>query len=168
MEISQEIAVRLADEGVPLRAIARAVRIPSDELREHLASARAAGFLVDLPKEDWPPGFPRDQRALQLSRLVSQNRNALYMAVRHLFRFTPLEFQLFLLLVQNDFMMKARIEKAARTIDVHVCRIRRRLKPHALSIRTFYGYGYQMPLDDRKRAFDMILGHMQSASETEL
>ena len=61
------IAVRLADEGVPLRAIARATNTPSDQLRTKLREARDEGRLLDLPKEDWPPGFPRDQRALQLS-----------------------------------------------------------------------------------------------------
>src|SRR3954465_15888923 len=61
-----DFAIRLADEGVPLRAIARATKIPSEELRTALEEARDDGRLIELPRDDWPPGFPRDQRALQL------------------------------------------------------------------------------------------------------
>jgi hypothetical protein len=50
-----EVAIALADEGVPLACIARATRIPSDELRDHLLEAREAGRLIDLPRHDWAP-----------------------------------------------------------------------------------------------------------------
>ena len=67
---SSDIAVRLADQGVPLRAIARAVRMPSSDLREQLHEALSDGRLLELPCDDWPPGCPKDQRALQISRMV--------------------------------------------------------------------------------------------------
>jgi hypothetical protein len=35
---------------------------------ERLRLAQTTGALVELPRDDWPPGFPRYQRALQLSR----------------------------------------------------------------------------------------------------
>jgi hypothetical protein len=58
------IAVAMADEGVPLRSIARVTRIPSSDLRERLRDAKDIGDLIALPSlDDWPPGFPRDQRA---------------------------------------------------------------------------------------------------------
>jgi hypothetical protein len=59
-----EIAIRLADEGVPLRAIARACRIPSSELRAQLEAAHKDGRIVDLPKEDWPPYDVRSRRTV--------------------------------------------------------------------------------------------------------
>jgi hypothetical protein len=61
------VTASVADEGVPLRAIARVTRISSENLRERLQAAKDVGSLVELPRDDWPPGFPRDQRALQLS-----------------------------------------------------------------------------------------------------
>jgi hypothetical protein len=48
------IAIRLADEGVPLRAIARATNIPSTQLYETLTVARMDGRLLSLPRDDWP------------------------------------------------------------------------------------------------------------------
>jgi hypothetical protein len=86
MALDSDIAVRLADEGVPLRAIARAVQIPSSSLREQLHEAKSDGRLLELPCDDWPPGFPRDQRSLQLSRLMVEDRFALSLAVERLFQ----------------------------------------------------------------------------------
>ena len=53
-----DLAIRLADEGVPLRAIARATAIPSEQLRDELYSAKINGLLIELPSEDWPPRAP--------------------------------------------------------------------------------------------------------------
>ena len=94
-------AIRLADEGVPLRAIARATNTPSDQLRTKLREARDEGRLLDLPKEDWPPGFPRDQRALQLSRMVTQNPEAVTLAANHVFGLTATEVTLLMTLIQS-------------------------------------------------------------------
>ena len=75
-ESVSHIAVRLADEGVPLRAIARATDIPSARLYETLTLAKMEGRLLELPRDDWPPGYPRDRRSLQLSRLVTKTTTA--------------------------------------------------------------------------------------------
>jgi hypothetical protein len=65
------IAVALADEGVPIRAIACATKIPSADLRERLGDAKDIGDLVELPCDEWPPGYPRDKRIVQPARLVA-------------------------------------------------------------------------------------------------
>ena len=49
------LAARLADEGVPICAIARALKIPSDDVRETLQDALGEGVIVEYPREDWPP-----------------------------------------------------------------------------------------------------------------
>jgi hypothetical protein len=59
-----EVAIRLADEGVPLCAIARATRIPSDELREQLRAAQEDGRLISQPAHDWPPHDAKPRRTL--------------------------------------------------------------------------------------------------------
>ena len=151
--LAMDFAVRLADEGVPLRAIARATRIPSTDLREQLREAKQDGRLVDLPKEDWPPGFPRDQRALQLSRIAGDNRSAIMLRIRQLFSFTPLEAQLFFALMQNDHVAKA----GSDVMDVRICGMRKRLQGFAIKIITLWGYGYQLSIDDRRRALDLVL-----------
>jgi len=153
----ETVAVRLADEGVPLRAIARATNTPSDLLRERLTQARKSGTLVDLPKEDWPPGFPRDQRALQLSRMVGEDKRAVELALQQVFHLTSTEVGLMLLLLANPSVPKERINMVHRTIDVHMCNIRRRLLPFDVRVGTLWGYGYQLTEAARQRIMELIL-----------
>jgi DNA-binding response OmpR family regulator len=155
--LSQDFAVRLADEGVPLRAIARATRIPSEDLRHHLHQAQSEGRLLALPHDDWPPGFPRDQRSLQLSRMAVENRAALHRAIQQLYGLTSTEARLMLILVQNDMMPKERDDMTTRTVDVHIYNMRKVLKPFNLAIRTIWGFGYHLLAKDRRRAMDLIL-----------
>jgi len=158
-EVIPDIAVRLADEGVPLRAIARAIKLSSEAVRERLRMAQAAGRLLDLPREDWPPGFPRDQRALQLSRLVTENRDQLLIAMQQVFGLTPTEIELLLLLVQHPTLFTDRISNVmtSRTVYVHVCAIRKRLEPYGIEIETLWGHGYQFSGEDRHKMMDIIL-----------
>ena len=44
---------------------------------------------LELPCDDWPPGCPKDQRALQISRVVRENREALHLVAMQLFGLTP-------------------------------------------------------------------------------
>jgi DNA-binding response OmpR family regulator len=152
-----QVAIRLADEGVPLRVIARTLHTPSDAIREQLHLARDAGRLVDLPKEDWPPGFPRDQRALQLSRMVVEDKQAVVVALQKTFRLTATEISLMMLLLQHPTVPKSRIDLATKCIDVHIYNIRRRLRPFDIAIATLWGYGYQLSSDSRQRIMDLIL-----------
>ena len=157
------IVVRLADEGVPLRAIARATNTPSDQLRTKLREARDEGRLLDLPNEDWPPGFPRDQRALQLSRMVTQNPEAVTLAANHVFGLTATEVTLLMTLIQSPDVPKERISMAPRTIDVHICHIRKALAPFGIAIGTIWGYGYQLSEPHRRKVMDLILSRVQGA-----
>src|SRR3954469_21120917 len=100
------LAVGLANEGVPLRAIARVVKLPSGTVRKHLTDAHAGGRLLELPRDEWPPGFPRDQRSLQLSRLMVENKSALTLAVQQVFGLTPTEAEILLGLIQNRALPK--------------------------------------------------------------
>ena len=152
-----DFAIRLADEGVPLRAIARATKIPSDELRISLEEAKDDGRLIELPREDWPPGFPRDQRALQLSRMLSEDQHALVFNVQKIFHFSPAEASLLLALVQNVQVSKTRNDMAYKSIDVYICRMRKTLEPFEIKINTLWGYGYQIAMRDRRKVMDLIL-----------
>jgi DNA-binding winged helix-turn-helix (wHTH) protein len=161
-----DIAVRLADEGVPLRAIARAIKLSSDVVREQLRDAQVAGRLLDLPRDDWPPGFPRDQRALQVGRLVTENRDQLLIAVQQLFNLTPTEIALLLIMVQHPYLLKSRLtDMSVKTLDVHVCRIRQRLEPYGIQVQTLWGQGFQFSSDNRRKVMDLIL-HKVSPHES--
>lgn len=157
-----DLAIRLADEGVPLRAIARAVDVPSESLRDQLYKARDDGRLIELPKEDWPPGFPRDERALQLSRLMNRNRIEVAGAVRQLFTLTATEARVLLILVQSLRVARLRMGMG-ETLDVHIHHLRTKLKPHKIRIETIWAYGYQLSAADRQAITALILQHVASS-----
>lgn len=156
-----ELAIRLADEGVPLRAIARAIDTPSTTLRDTFISAKADGRLIELPRDDWPPGFPRDQRALQLSRLQSQDRLRLQLALQHLFSLSPACANTLLALLQSTELSKHQQDDPALYVYIH--HIRRQLAPHNLKIERLWGYGYKLPAEDRRQILDMVLTHLTTA-----
>jgi len=155
------VAVRLADEGVPLRAIARATNTPSDQLRENLKQALATGHLLDLPRDDWPPGFPRDQRALQLTRMVTENREQVTLVMQQLFSLTSTEATLLMSLLQNQNVSKERIDMADNCFKVHIFNIRHRLDSFGIVIDTIWGYGYQLSGQGRHRLMDMVMNRIR-------
>jgi hypothetical protein len=151
------IAVALADEGVPLRAIARVTHIPSADLRERLAVAKGDGSLVAMPCEDWPIGFPRDRRIVQLARLAGK-RPQLELVVQRLFGLSPVGVRLLLTMLQREYLDKSCIAgMSARCADVHIHHLRRRLKLHDIAIETVWGRGFRLAPADRRRALDLIL-----------
>jgi putative DNA primase/helicase len=45
----------------------------------------------------------------------------------------------------------------AKTVDVHIHRLRRQLEPHRITIETIWGAGYRIPAADRRHVLDMVL-----------
>ena len=162
VDIAATIAVRLADEGVPLRAIARATLISSTALYQTLVEAKMKGVLLHIPRDDWPPGCPRDQRALQISRLAAEQHDTLIFAIKDVFHLTPTGARLFLLLVQHEHVPHARIDLEHKLLVVNICKMRRFLRPFDIVIKTLWGYGYQLPAAHRKRAMELILANVEA------
>ncbi len=155
-EAPGEIAIRLADEGVPLGAIARSVRIPSEDLREHLAAARDDGRLLELPRADWPPGYPREERATELSRLKAADRGALVAAAKQVFDLTGGEVELLLAMLQSPVLKRDAATSNVTGVRIH--RIRKSLAAFGLTITTLWGCGYRLSDPDRRRAMELIMG----------
>jgi hypothetical protein len=144
-----EVAIRLADEGVPLCAIARATQIPSDELREQLQVAHENGQLIELPRHDWPPHDARPRR------MVVEDRDHQTAALRVLCAATRTEASVLLDLVQKESICKARYPSPG-SIDVHVFHLRRKLSPHGIVVVSMHGHGYKLEAEDRHRLKEMI------------
>lgn len=159
-----DFAIRLADEGVPLRAIARAINTPSELVRDYLRTAKQEGLLVELPCEDWPSGFPRDQRALQLSRLARENKDVVDRTVREVFALTKIETRLLLALIASSMVSKERADIGGEEMKVHIHNIRRKLAVYDIEIETLRDYGYRLKMADRRRAIERILGQCQTLS----
>jgi DNA-binding winged helix-turn-helix (wHTH) protein len=68
-----------------------------------------------------------------------------------------------LTLIQSPDVPKERIGMAHRTIDVHICHIRKALAPFGIAIGTIWGYGYQLSDPDRRKVMDLILSRVQGA-----
>jgi hypothetical protein len=142
-----------------LCAIARALHVSSDVLREQLVTARQDGRLLDLPCNDWPPGqsAPRlPQHRAPLDAMQQLKSDYTLSIVRRMFRLTHSEAVLLLTLLRATELSKHHNAMSAEAIDVHVCRLRRRLRLYDVEIKTIWGYGYEMPASSRHKALQLI------------
>jgi DNA-binding response OmpR family regulator len=94
---------------------------------------------------------------MQLARLASRRPSPAVTAQR-LFGMSPAEASLLLPLLQHDYVNKNAVRgMTAGAVDVHICKMRRRLEPYGVKIETLWGSGYRIPAADRRRALDLIL-----------
>ena len=164
---SSDIAVRLADEGVPLRRLPAPCRTPSSDLREQLHEALSDGRLLELPSMTGRPGCPKDQRALQISRMVRENREALHLVAMQLFSLTPSGARVLVKLLETEHASREALHVALvatsdpasdiKIVDVAICSLRKRLEKFGIEIVTLWAYGFQLSSEHRRRAMDLIL-----------
>jgi hypothetical protein len=146
---ASEIAIRLADEGVPLACIARAMKVPSNELRERLEAAREAGRLIELPRNDWPPYDTKPRR------VVAEDRGQQTVALQVIFGATRTEAGLLLDLLKAESICKGRYASKG-AVDVHILHLRQRLAPLSIRIVSIHGHGYRLSSEDRRRLMRMV------------
>jgi len=163
------VAIRLADEGIPVRAIARATRLPSDEVYETLREALATGSIVEIPKDDWPLGSSRASRNPCQDTSLEQE-DALKSACARYFKATPLEAAMLAVMLKRNETTKEQLhtvieqnrpsngrdETDPKMVDVMICKLRKKLKLHDIVIETMWGTGYFIAAPYRERAI-MVL-----------
>lgn len=159
------VAVRLADEGIPVRAIARSVRLPSEDVYETLRDAIAMGSIVEMPKDDWPAGSNRDQRS-RLHNTLLEQEETLRFACHRYFKTTRLEAAILSVLLRRNEVTKQQLhavveqnrpsanrdETDLKMIDVVICHLRKKLKPFGVAIETVWGTGYLVSAEHREIA----------------
>jgi hypothetical protein len=153
LSLDMDIAVvRLAGEGgVPLPVIARATKISSDVLRSTLRKAQLEGRLLRLPRDEWPPSFK------QQVGVGAEVDDAFKVAARRVFGLTPNEICVLHLLMAGRPLNKSRIDgMTPRTIDVHICKMRRQLQAHGIEIGTVRGSGYCLSEAARQKIARLI------------
>src|ERR1700721_563655 len=153
-------AIALADEGIPVRAIARSLKIPGEDVYDLLNEAISEGRLFELPKDDWPPGKKRSQRAQTENTILSRDDEALRMGCSSCFKLTRLQSAVFVALLRRPELSKEHIHNAIEAIrtganaptdlkmvDVVVCHIRKKLTAidKDWTISTVWGIGYSLP-----------------------
>lgn len=171
---AHEVAVALASEGVPVRAIARSTKVPSEDIYEILAFAKDSGTLLSLPKDDWPSKQPKtEDRAPAQGGPLTFDDDTLRMACASHFKLTGLQSAVFVALLRRPESSRLHIHnviearRAAhdkptdhKMVDVVVCHMRKKLVPFVIGIKTIWGVGYSMPLGDRGRALQLLADHI--------
>lgn len=168
-----DVAVALADEGVPVRAIARAAKIAGEDLYLVLKTAINEGRLIELPKDDWPPTSKRNQRNQPSHNLLNLDDDTLRMACASRFKFTRLQAAVFVTLLRRPEINKDQLHTAIEAIrpnqdeptdqkmvDVVICHIRKKIKPFEVTIDTIWGVGYSLPAAGRALMLDLLAQHL--------
>lgn len=175
------IAMRLAVEGVPIAAIARAIGHPSSDVRDALTYHLEIGSITEIPVGDWPPTARRSdhmpgflqkepekiqlfscQRALGLTRL-----EAGFMLVLLKREEADKETLHFVIETQRA-LRRTRPDSVETTdpkmVDVVICKLRKKLRPLGINIQTLWGHGYYIDEDGRE-IVESILSNRASPAE---
>jgi hypothetical protein len=163
------MAVRLADEGIPVRAIARGLKIPSPDLYDLLNNALIDGKIVELPKDDWPAGSSRAARAIFAGTILENEEIIKSLCVRlfkatkqqaavlcTMLRRTELTKDQIHVILQENRPSSSRNPTTIKMVDVVVHHIRKKIKPHGLVIETVWGTGYLITPKHRAMAIKLL------------
>jgi hypothetical protein len=163
--LTMNTVVRLADEGIPVRAIARATKLSSEDIRDIIHQATDLGQIVGVPRDDWPAGVGRDHRLPNPFGTLRLDDEKLIFNISRLFKVTKLQAAIFAVLIKRTEVIKDTLhqviesrrkpnkeETDPKMVDVVICHLRTRLKPFEITIETQWASGYYMTLDMRKKA----------------
>lgn len=175
-EFSVHVVVRLANEEVPVNAIARALQYPSDEVRETIEEAILYGKVLSMPRSDWHP-LQRGNR-----RVTSDmtDEEIVFNCMRT-FGLTRLHACFLSVLMRRNEVSKAQLhsiiencrrqpqnrETDIKMVDVVLCHLRKRIKPHGLVIKTLHSSGYYMEPEFRKKTQDILLARLNGDTSGE-
>lgn len=171
-----DVAIRLADEGIPVRAIARSVKVPSEDIYDTLRRAIEHGKIVEMPRDDWPAGATRGQRVIPTGTILD-NEDAFTVTCQRLFKVTKTEAVMLNLLLKRNEATKVQLHNAIeqakagagaepteqKIIDVFICKMRRKLKPYNIEIETIWGTGYMISREHREAAIVLLTNHEKGA-----
>lgn len=164
------VAVRMADEGIPIRAIARSTRVSSEEVYELLRQAIQSGTIIELPKDDWPAGSTRGTRS-PFNGTPLDDEDRLKVACTRYFKATKLEAALLAVLLRRDQATKDQLHRVIeqnrpgekrdetdpKMVDVLICHLRKKLRPHDVQVETIWGVGYAIPVPSRDKAVRALI-----------
>ncbi len=174
------VVVRLADEGIPVSAIARACKIPASEVYEILYDAVGNGTIIEVPKADWPPGSARARRKLPSYDVLADEEQLKFLC-SIVFKTTRLQSNILAVLLKRSEVTKEQLHQVIETlrdpnrdetdlkmVDVIICHLRRKIgiDPFKVTIKTIWGVGYRMEPDARDRAVQALQNHVMEPEGT--
>lgn len=170
------LAERFADEGVPIRAMARAFKQTTDAIRATIEEAIFHGRLVQMPRDDWPIGQARNDRTPAFVRANKIDDESLVASCQRLFKVTRLQASLLAVLVNRNEVSKETMhqviesrrapgkeETDPKMVDVVICNLRKRLKPFKFQINTIWASGYFMAPVQRRELLEMVNAYVSGA-----
>ena len=147
---AERIVIRLAIEGVPVAAIARSIAAPSEDVWPVLREALGRGEIAVLPRADWPPNTPRENRIQTAMACRPEDLEAIRVPLQRVFSIPPQQARLVAALVtrlqvSRETLLKivVRTENLA-TLKSVVCQARASLAQHGLAFETVVDFGYAM------------------------
>ncbi len=167
-----DIATRLADEGVPIRAIARSLQVHPTPVRDALNNSIFEGRICEMPRDDWPPGVRRSEHLpVNRRKLSDQEITSL---LRQTFSFTRTEAAMFLpLLTKPGAHTKEALHHMAyngadggpeiKIVDVMICKIRKKLTVYHLAehLKTVWGDGYKITPEGHAAIEQMLMATLE-------
>lgn len=163
------LAERFADEGVPLRAMARAFKQTTDAVRAAVQLGIDGGRIVQMPRDDWPVGITRTDRTPGFLRANKLDDESLVFSCIRLFKITRLQACLLVVLINRNEVSKdtmhqiiesrrppGKEETDPKMVDVVICHLRKRLLPFNLKINTLWACGYYMEPYHRRAILEMV------------
>ncbi len=157
--------VRLADEGVPIAALARAFKMPFREADDAVRSAKERGEIAYLPSRDWPHGQVRyvpsnGGGAPAGFSLISLDEAR--EAVPYCLRLSRSQVEILAALMSRDLATKNWLHNVLyghlvdggadpKIIHVQICKMRKALAPFDIAIITVWGGGYRLSVEDRNK-----------------
>jgi hypothetical protein len=166
--LDEPLVVRMAIEGIPIRAAARCTKLPSDVVRGVVTEALALGTIVQMPRDDWSPQLTREQRVPEYAK-TGINDALLILNVVRLFGVTQQQACLLLVLIKRREVTRKmlhaviesrrphpKVETEPKIVDVVICKLRKKLEPLGLRIETVWSCGYFMSEEHRKTAMAML------------
>lgn len=170
----EPIAVRLAHEGIPIAAIARAMFRSTAAVREAVASAKDNGTLSEIPPHDWPPSARRHDRLPCTTRGTLSDEDLMNVTMR-LFTITRLQACILITLLRRDTPTKQTLHNAIESrrvgnmrkphnlketdmklVEVVICHLRKRLKKHRVAIKTSWSNGYYIEPEHKAKVIKQI------------
>lgn len=173
------IAARLAHEGVPVSAIARALGKPSSDVRECLDYHLEIGGITEMPVSDWPPTARRADRLPAF--LQKEPEKIQLLSCQRVLKLTPLEAGFILVLLKRDEADKDTLHYVIETqrnmrradnpeatdkkmVDVIICKLRRKLVKFKVEIKTIWGRGYYIDEKGRQRLEDLLVNGVSASA----
>lgn len=166
----EETVVRLAEEEVPVRVIARAVKIPMDQVQLLLEEARDAGRILRIPRPDW---HPHKKGVLTDVSFAAMDSEEVVLNCIRMFTLTKLQASMFYpLIIRNEVSKNAlhqvietrrgatkKDETDPKMVDVVICHLRKKLKHFGIEIKTLWACGYYMEPDQRRRVQELVANY---------